>query len=95
MNRDVAELRHPCDKVATTAGYARVMTSPRTASLTGRRRGIALGLVASVVLTGCAAAPAVETDKTAKPTASAPAPTASAVVATVPGYDVGQFPPIP
>ncbi|WP_350351596.1 OmpA family protein [Microbacterium sp. A8/3-1] len=71
------------------------MTSPRTASLTGRRRGIALGLVASVLFTGCAAAPAVETEKTAKPTASAPAPTASAAVATVPGYDVGQFPPIP
>ncbi|WP_223628867.1 OmpA family protein [Microbacterium sp. EST19A] len=71
------------------------MSIPRTA-LSARqvRRGLVLGLAASVVLTGCASGSAVTPEQTAK----APA-TASAVpvadVATVPGYDVGQFPPIP
>ncbi|WP_435746414.1 OmpA family protein [Microbacterium sp. PMB16] len=71
------------------------MTSPRIAESVGRRhRGLALGLMASVLLTGCAAAPVSASKPSAKPTAPASAdPVAD--VSTVPGYDVGQFPPVP
>lgn len=70
------------------------MTSAHSVSSSGRRRrGLVVGLLASVFLTGCAAAtPAAAPKPTATPTPSE-APVAE--VATVPGYDVGQFPPVP
>lgn len=69
-------------------------TAARTASSASRRRrrGIALGLLATLVVTGCAATPTAAPKPTAIPTLpDAPASAA----ATVPGYDVGQFPPVP
>ncbi|MBO9627455.1 MAG: OmpA family protein [Microbacterium sp.] len=56
-----------------------------------RRHGIALGVTATLLVTGCAAESAPGDTK--KP--SSPKPTAQAVAHTVPGYDVGQFPPVP
>ncbi len=56
-----------------------------------RRRGIVLALTSALLVTGCAAE-AAPTDTT-KP--ASPKPTAEAATATVPGYDVGQFPPVP
>ncbi|MDQ0728722.1 OmpA family protein [Microbacterium sp. W4I20] len=71
------------------------MTTSRAADRAGRRhRGLALGLAASVLLTGCAAAPVAVSKETSKPVPTASAEPAAGV-ATVPGYDVGQFPPIP
>jgi OOP family OmpA-OmpF porin len=66
----------------------------RTASSAARRRrqGVVLGILASLVVTGCAATPATAPKPSTTPTLPvAPASTA----ATVPGYDVGQFPPVP
>ncbi len=54
------------------------------------RGGIALGLAATTILAGCAAEPAAVPKK---PSAEPKPTTASAH--TVPGYDVGQFPPVP
>lgn len=70
------------------------MTSARTAQRSViARRGLVVGLAASLVLSGCAAQPSSEPrpSTTPKPTASPSAPS----VATVAGYDVGQFPPVP
>lgn len=69
-------------------------TAARTASSASRRRrqGVALGLLASLVVTGCAATP----PSTPKPSGAPTSPDApTSAVATVPGYDVGQFPPVP
>jgi len=57
-----------------------------------RRRGVVFGLLAALVVTGCAATPAPAPKPSA---ASTPKETSEAAVATVPGYDVGQFPPVP
>lgn len=65
------------------------MTSTRTAQL--RRRSLVLGFTAAVVLTGCAAEPASSSAPSSSPKPSA----AEASAPTVPGYDVGQFPPVP
>jgi OOP family OmpA-OmpF porin len=59
-----------------------------------RRRGFALGLVAAVALTGCAAESAATSDASTKPSPSAKSDKDSGL-ATVPGYDVGEFPPVP
>ena len=69
-------------------------TAARIASSASRRRrqGVALGLLASLVVTGCAATP----PSTPKPSGAPTSPDApTSAVATVPGYDVGQFPPVP
>lgn len=69
-------------------------TAARTASSASRRRrqGVSLGLLASLVVTGCAATAPSAPKPSSAPT-SPDAPTSA--VATVPGYDVGQFPPVP
>ncbi|MFT4258008.1 OmpA family protein [Microbacterium sp.] len=65
------------------------------------RRGLVLTLAAAFALTGCAAGPASapSAKPSAKPTTTPSAtpmtPTTEPAVATVPGYDVGQFPPVP
>ena len=57
-----------------------------------RRRGLVLGLAATLLFTGCAAEPASGGKKPpASSTPSASAPRTS----VVPGYDVGQFPAVP
>ncbi|WP_334152598.1 OmpA family protein [Microbacterium sp.] len=72
-------------------------TSTRPESTASRRRrGVAFGLLAALVITGCAAAPAPAPAPAPKPSAaSTPKETSEPAVATVPGYDVGQFPPVP
>ena len=55
------------------------------------RAGAALGIAATTVLAGCAAEPVAGPEKPA----ASPKPTAAAAAHTVPGYDVGQFPPVP
>jgi len=59
-----------------------------------RRRGFALGLVAAIALTGCAAESAATSGASTKPSPSAKSDKDSGL-ATVPGYDVGEFPPVP
>jgi len=66
-------------------------SSTRTAQL--GRRGLILGLTAAVVLTGCAAEPA--SPSSTPSAAPKPSATAEPSAHTVPGYDVGQFPPVP
>jgi OOP family OmpA-OmpF porin len=66
-------------------------SSTRTAQL--GRRGLLLGLTAAVVLTGCAAEPA--SPSSTPSAAPKPSATAEPSAHTVPGYDVGQFPPVP
>ncbi|WP_217180537.1 OmpA family protein [Streptomyces sp. AC495_CC817] len=56
-----------------------------------RRRGIVLGLTATLLFTGCAAQPSTD----AKKPDSTSAPTPEATAPTVAGYDVGEFPPVP
>ncbi len=52
--------------------------------------------LAVLVLTGCSpAAPSAGAKKTPASTAPSAAAAAKPAVATVPGYDVGQFPPVP
>jgi OOP family OmpA-OmpF porin len=69
-------------------------TAARTASPAARRRrqGVALGILSALVVTGCAATPTAAPKPSTTPTLP-PAP--ASAVATVPGYDVGQFPPVP
>ncbi|MCK2037931.1 OmpA family protein [Microbacterium sp. SSW1-49] len=69
-------------------------TAARTDSSAARRRrqGVAIGILSALVVTGCAATPTAAPKPSTAPTLpAAPAST----VETVPGYDVGQFPPVP
>ncbi|MFF7293925.1 OmpA family protein [Microbacterium sp. NPDC008134] len=74
------------------------MTTART---TARRSTLTAGLVAALALTGgalagCAPQPSAAPAGSATPRpASTPTATAASSADTVPGYDVGQFPPVP
>lgn len=72
------------------------MTSSPVAPATARRRrALAVGVLSSIVLTGCAATPNASSTPAVTPTLPDAPASEAAEVATVPGYDVGQFPPVP
>lgn len=69
------------------------MTTARTSA---RRSVMTAGLVTALALSGGALAGcAPQTSAAPKPRPTSAPPAAAATVATVPGYDVGQFPPVP
>jgi len=71
------------------------MNTTSTARRLRLRRGIVFSLVASLALTGCAAqaAPKPTSKPESKPSEAFSQPKAG--VPTVPGYDQGEFPPVP
>ncbi|AZS38996.1 Photosystem I P700 chlorophyll a apoprotein A2 [Microbacterium oxydans] len=69
------------------------MTTARTSA---RRSVMTAGLVTALALSGGALAGcAPQTSAAPKPRPTSAPPAAAATVDTVPGYDVGQFPPVP